>query len=286
MHSLASCFACILAVGLAVNFSGCQATRVAAPAEPRLGVQAWTFRHYSFNETVEKADALGIRYLQAYPGQRLGAELGPKFNHDMTAAQQAQALAQLKAHRVTLAGYGVVKPRDEAEWRRVFAFAVAMGLKEIVCEPPPEFLPLVDRLSRESGMMASIHNHPPPTPYADPATGLAAVAPYGPQFGLCGDTGHWVRAGFDPVAALRGAAGRLHSVHFKDLSVFGDKKAHDVPWGTGISNAAGQIAELRRQDFSGIVYVEYEYVTPDLEAKVARSVDFFRRMLATPAATR
>jgi sugar phosphate isomerase/epimerase len=265
---------------LVACLSALPGTVIAAPAEMQLGLQAWTFRASSFYETVEKAEALGIRFLQAYPGQRLGTADEPVFHHNMSAEQRTKALAHLKAHQVILASYGVVKPKNEAEWRQVFAFAQAMGIRQIVCEPTPEALPLVDQLALKSGVQASIHNHPRPTYYADPATALAAVAPYGPELGICADTGHWVRGGFDPVESLRHTEGRIHCLHFKDLSAFGERSAHDVPWGTGVSHAAGQMAELRRQKFDGVVYVEYEHLTPNLDAEVALCVDYFQRTLA------
>ncbi len=53
-----------------------------------------------------------------------------------------------------------------------------------------------------------------------------------------------------------------------------------MPWGTGGSNATGQLAELRRQGFTGIVYLEYEARTPVMEAEIARCVEFFRRAAA------
>jgi len=260
-------------------FAGCQSPSRAS-ALPQLGAQAWTFRAYSFKQTVEKLDALGIRYLQAYSGQRFGEGLEPKFTHTMKPELQAEALAHLKKHNVTLVSYGVVKAKTEAEWRQIFAFAKAMGLREVACEPTAEFMPLVDQLCRETGMRASLHNHATPSIYADPAVALAAVAPYGPHLGLCADTGHWVRSGYKPVDALRKAEGRILSLHFKDLSVFGEKTAHDVPWGTGVSDAAGQLAELRRQKFSGIVYLEYEHMTPNLENEVAACVAYYRTSMS------
>jgi sugar phosphate isomerase/epimerase len=199
----------------------------------------------------------------------------------MAEADRAAILAEAKARDVAIVSYGVVNPKDEAEWRQVFAFAQAMGLHDLAAEPPADLLPLVARLAKEKGVAVGIHNHPPPTHYADPATALAAVQPYGPELGLCADTGHWVRSGFDPVATLRRAAGRIVSVHFKDLNERGVTGAHDVPWGTGASDAAGQLAELRRQGFAGVVYIEYEHFTsPTFESDLARSAEYFQRALA------
>lgn len=265
----------------AALFSGCQQT-TAPSAAPRpelaLGVQAWTFNKFTFAETVDKVSALGLRYLQAYPRQKIGGGIEGTMVPSMDGATRAKVLALLKARGVTLTSFGVARAANEAEWREVFSFAQAMGLRDLAVEPPkaswPETLPLLDRLAREYGVGVSLHNHPNPT--NPPADVVAALKPFGTYLGFCADTGHWARSGFEPVAALRAAEGRLISLHFKDLTEIA-RTAHDVPWGTGASNAAGQIAELRRQRFTGIIYIEYEHRTPQLEAEVARSVEFFRR---------
>jgi len=36
-----------------------------------IAVQCWTFRKFSFLETLDKVKALGLHHLEAYPGQKL-----------------------------------------------------------------------------------------------------------------------------------------------------------------------------------------------------------------------
>jgi sugar phosphate isomerase/epimerase len=245
-----------------------------------LGLQAWTFRRMTFAETLDQAKADGIHAIQAYSGQELGGGLSGKFDHHMDANTRAQVLALLKEKGVRLDSYGVINGHDEAEWREIFDFARAMGMRAIASEPAPEVLPLVDRLSRETGIRVALHNHPTPSTYANPHFALETLASYGNNIGLCADTGHWVRSGYDPVASLHEAAGRVLAVHFKDLTERGVPSAHDVPWGTGASDAAGQILELRRQHFSGVVFIEYEHDTPSLSDDVRRSAEYFERAMA------
>jgi len=46
-----------------------------------LSMQCWTFREFTFFETLSKVKELGIEYLEPYPGQPLGGELeGLKFD--------------------------------------------------------------------------------------------------------------------------------------------------------------------------------------------------------------
>lgn len=257
-------------------------TPAAGPAGIELGLQCWTFRSFTFFETLDKAANLGVKHLQIYLGQTIGGGLTGVIGPDLTPGQRATIQGWLKERGLTLVSVGVANAANEAEWKKLVAFAQDMGLRTIATEPPQELLPMIDKAVEGTGIRIALHDHPAPTRYADPAVALAAVQPFGPHFGLCADTGHWTRDARDPVACLKMAEGRILEVHFKDISE-PVKAAHDMPWGTGIGNAAGQIAELRRQNFKGYVFIEYEHNTPSLEADVARSIAFFRAALrATP----
>ncbi len=40
----------------------------------KLGMQAYSFKEFTFYEAVDKNKALGMRYIEAFPGQRLSKE--------------------------------------------------------------------------------------------------------------------------------------------------------------------------------------------------------------------
>lgn len=237
---------------------------------PQLGLQAWTFNRNTFAETVEKAKALGIKYLQAYPRQPLGGGMEGKFEDTMDAATQAKVLELLKKNDVQLVSFGVVRAEDEAGWRKLFEFSKAMGIKDLTVEPKADVLPLLDKLSKEYGLTVSIHNHG-----GNLEERLEQLKPYGANMGLCADTGHWVRNGREPISSLKLAEGKMISLHLKDMSE-GTKEGHTMPFGTGISKLAEQIAELKRQNFSGIAFIEYEHKTPELDDNVKKCVVFFQ----------
>lgn len=267
----------VAVTGAVVNVTGSVPNRI------KLGMQAFTFRDRTFLEMLEATEKLEVRLLQAYPGQRLSPTRDTVFHHDMSTADQAWVRQALVAHDITLVSYGQVTGRNEAEWQQIFTFAQAMGMQDIATKPREADLALVARLAQKFNIKVSLHNHPKAgSLYSRPADALAAVQQAGGMVGLCADTGHWARLNFDPVDSLRLAAGHITSVHFKDLEEFGVRSAKDVPWGTGVSAAVRQIGELRRQHFSGIVYVEYEHLSATHDAEVARSVAFFNRAVNAP----
>ena len=256
---------------------GSASVHAAETGLPKLGMQSWTYNNLTLAESIDKTSALGIHYMEVYPGQALGAGLPGKFGPGMDESARATILALAKSRGVRLISMGVITP-PLADWPKVFAFAQEMGMRNITSEPPQETLPLVDRLSRQYNITVAFHDHPKPSRYWNPAIALAALQPYGPDLGICADTGHWVRSGLVPVDCLRQVKGRILECHFKDL----DRQARsglDVPWGTGTSNAAGQLAELRRQGFTGVVLIEYENRHPGYEEELKRSVAFFNRAM-------
>ncbi|MEI9866239.1 MAG: hypothetical protein WDN00_17125 [Limisphaerales bacterium] len=59
------------------------------------------------------------------------------------------------------------------------------------------------------------------------------------------------------------------------------RDAHDVPYGTGISNIAGVLDELKRQHFVGNISIEYEYNWKNNVIDCGQCVGFVRRLRGT-----
>jgi len=246
-----------------------------------VSVEGWTYRRYTFFETVDKLKALGISLLQAYPGQPLGSG-DPKavFQEGMPDADMKAAQAKLREAGVSVVAYGVVEiGTTEASMRKVFDFARKMGIRTVVCEPRDEAFPILDKLLNEYGLQAAIHNHPQPAKYALPMTTLERLKGRSERIGVCADTGHWMREGLDPVECLRLLKGRILDAHLKDRTDFGKgASAKDVAWGSGRAGVRDILAELTLQDYGGALTMEYEneeeVLTP--EPAIRKSVDFVK----------
>ncbi|HZX09709.1 MAG TPA: family 16 glycoside hydrolase [Acidobacteriota bacterium] len=223
-------------------------------------VQCWTFRKFSFFETLEKVKDLGIQYLEAYPGQMLDRnDPDVKMDHNLNEKQREEVKKALREHSITLVSYGVVHfDNTEESMGKVFEFAKNMGIQTIVTEPAFDDFSLLEEMVKKYNIKIAIHNHPEPSKYARPETVLDHVKGLDDRIGACADTGHWMRTGVNPVEALRLLEGRIIDVHLKDLNQFGDKKAYDVPFGQGEANIHDILAELTLQNYSGVLAVEHE----------------------------
>jgi sugar phosphate isomerase/epimerase len=250
-------------------------------SERTLGLQNWTLRGGTFAEALDKASTLGITTIEAYPGQALGGDLEGKFHHSMDAATLDAVKKLLAEKKITVAGYGVLMSGDEAEWKQIFSFGKSLGVRWISAEPPVELLPFLSTQAKESGIKIAFHNHPSPSRYSDPRALMETLAPYGPEFGVNADTGHWARSGFVPLEMLRLCLPRLVTAHFKDLNEW-TRAGRDMPWGTGVSDAAGMLAALRQAGFNGVVLLEYEHQSPELMNDLSRCAGFFRAAMDAP----
>lgn len=245
--------------------------------EWRLGMQLWTFHKYTFFDALEKTAALGISWIEAYPGQKLGKEYADRqFHHTMSDEDRQLVKNYLKSHGLRLVNYGVVGlPNDEQECRQVFDFARDMGIETLVSEPPDDAWDIIDRLCQEYQINVAIHNHPTPSHYWNPDKVLEVSEGRSDYVGVCADIGHWMRSGIQPIDALKKLEGKIKSLHFGDLNQFGVKEAHDVPWGTGVADLKSIMKELIRQDFKGVFSIEYEYNWEASVPEVRQSIAFF-----------
>ncbi len=226
-----------------------------------VAMQCWTYRRYTFFEALEKTRAMGIDYVQAYPGQRLSKDLPASvvFNHQMSDEHLKLVKDKLNQLGLKLVAYGVVDiGHTEESMRQVFNFARKLGLETIVTEPADEDFPVLDKLVKEYDIKIAIHNHPEPSKYAHPATAMKFLPAVDQRIGVCADTGHWMRGNLNPVECLRYLQGRIVDVHLKDRSDFGTKNADDVAFGSGKANIRNILAELTLQDYAGYLTIEYE----------------------------
>ncbi|MDZ7724909.1 MAG: sugar phosphate isomerase/epimerase [candidate division KSB1 bacterium] len=249
----------------------------------KLAVQAYSFKEFTFMETLEKLDSLGVRYLEAYSGQTLCDTIPDvRFGPQMPDSLKEWVRGKLEQAGIQLINFGVVGlSKDKAANVKVFEFANYFGIGTIISEPPFNALKLIDRQCKEYDIRVAIHNHPKPSRYWNPQIVLKALKGRSSYLGVCGDTGHWMRSGIRPETAVDFLGNRLMCFHLKDLNAFGNKDAHDVHWGLGELGFKEFLAQLHNMGFHGSFSVEYEYHWLDSLPEIRQCVDAFNRIAAT-----
>jgi len=272
----------LLSGALSVAAGGWESAKAQANADELgwwLGAQAYTFNRFTLAEALDKMDSCGLQYVECYPGQRIGGGIEGTTDFRMDPTTQAKVKELLKKKHKKLVAYGVVSPKDEAEWRQVFDFAKAMGIQIITAEPKNEHWDLISKLCDQYQIKVAIHDHPRPSHYWHPDSVLAAVEGRSKLFGACADIGHWVRSGLDPVECVQKLKGHIHSLHIKDMNEK-SPKAHDVVWGQGQSNIEGVMRELKKQKFRGLFSAEYEYHWENSVPEVKESAQYWRTVVS------
>ena len=167
---------CLLFVLALTNVATAQSTPEALGW--KLGTQAYSFRMFSLEEALNKADSIGIKFIQGFPGQKIGAGIEGTMDYHMPPGRRDSVLQLLKKKGISIVSYGVVTPNSDADWKQLFEFVKGMGFAQFATEPNPEFIPLVSQLADQYGINVAFHNHPRPSRYWSPDTLIKYTAGY------------------------------------------------------------------------------------------------------------
>jgi inosose dehydratase len=215
-----------------------------------MAIQSWTFRAFSLEQTLGYIAQLGLTRVELTP-------------HHFAFPATDEAIVEM---RNKLASYGLDCVTWGVEWvgadpeanRAVFEYASKLGLHTIGVDPPPESLDSLDALVQEYDLRIGIHNHGPGSRYNRIADVEAALAGRDHRIGCIIDTGHFLRSGEDPIAALRTFEGRVYGVHLKDVAA-ADPAAPNTIVGEGVLDLVGVFRALRNIGFPRDASLSLEY---------------------------
>ncbi|WP_035359593.1 sugar phosphate isomerase/epimerase family protein [Edaphobacter aggregans] len=253
------------------------ASSFAAPAQPssapiRLGIASYTFRKFD------------QAHLIAFMKQLNCTLLNLKDVHlPMTPTDQvATRAAEYRAAGLTLTAAGTIyfDKDDDNDIRAKFDYVKAAGIPMIVGSPTRQVLPRVEKFVKEYDIKLAIHNHgPEDKQWPSPLDILAVVDKMDKRIGCCIDVGHTMRAGVDPVTAIKKVGPRLYDMHIKDLAE-GNVKESQVAVGDGILPIPGIFRALVDIGYKGNVDLEYEINAEDPMPGVIKSFAYMRGVIA------
>ncbi|NUQ63305.1 MAG: sugar phosphate isomerase/epimerase [Pirellulales bacterium] len=250
----------------------------------RVGFSAYSFRALTLFETLDKIADTGLRYAELFAWQKLSpknpdAQPGPALSTALRADLKKKA-SDLGIQMIACYT-GLDKPDDA---KAFFEFAAEMGFEAIVSEPAGTMLDTVEKLADQYKVDLALHNHPKPSHYWNPETGLAALQGRSGRMGFCCDTGHWCRCELEPAEVLKKVGPRVKTFHMKDLDAFGVPDAQDVVWGQGKGRIAEILAEVKRQGIKPYFGIEWERTADSEPSLHAQSVAFFEKKAGELAA--
>lgn len=252
-----------------------QSSAAAANAPVRLGMCSYTFRNFDRDQL--------IGFLKQLEISTVNLKDAKDHLPSTSAADEQRALDDYRAAGITPTAVGTVYFRkdEDADIREKFDYARRAGVKVIVAgDPTPQILPRLQRFVKEYDIAIGIHNHGPEDPiWKSPLDVLKAVDGMDVRMGCCIDVGHTMRAGVNPVDAIRAAGPRLHDVHMKDLAQPNVKESQ-VAVGRGVMPVPEIFRELAKIRYPGYVDLEYEINPNDPMPGVIESMAYMRGVLA------
>jgi len=250
-----------------------------------VGCAAYTFRQGTAFEAIDKTKACGGKVIEFFAWQKLSAETGDaKLDENLSDEHIKLLTAKLEAAGIKAVNCYVgnqnfvAGSKDESRPRKVFEFARKLGLRGLTGEPPEDQFDIVEKLAKEYDIQFCIHNHRkneshPEYRNWDPSHVWSLMKNRDRRIGACVDTGHLARSDLKPVDAIKTLGHRVLSVHLKDPKDSG-AEAPDQPFGQGVADIKGVLAELKRMGFKGHIAVEYENATDHLLDDVKQCIEF------------
>ena len=216
-------------------------------ADFNMGLQTYTLRAFSFEETIDHLKDLGLKYAQFFSKQL-------PITDDKSKIEAAKQ--KLKDADIQILSWGVQGfTKDADKTKKAFEFAKAMGFSVYSANPSADSFESLAPLAKEHGIKIAIHNHgPDDKSYGRLEQVQKAVEKWPVEIGACVDTGHVLRSGENPIDWIKALGPRVHDVHLKDFS---DAKTEHI-LGKGKLDVVGVLKALKDVKFPGILAIEYE----------------------------
>jgi sugar phosphate isomerase/epimerase len=178
---------------------------------------------------------------------------------------------------ISCVSYYAATFKDDRDIDNAVRFAKLLGSSNITGDATGNLLNQLDQRLSNEGLTFGLHNHffPYKFAYESPEDVLNALSGLSKTMGATADIGHFTSCGYDPVDAIRKLGPRLRLVHLKDIQAKGGEV--NVLLGSGIAKIPEVMHELHRQNFSGLVAVEYEK-EGDVNQDMVQEVTFARKL--------
>lgn len=246
----------------------------------KLAMQSFTFHNFTLDEALDKCNELGLKYIEVFHYQKIGAKWGDATLMDLDPAAQKEVAEYALSKGVKIVASGVFTGTTAQQWRDFFERAHNMGMEYVTAEPPLDMWDLIEELSDKYQMKVAVHNHPRPSDYWHPDSLLRAVEGRSVALGSCADVGHWSRCGLNHLECLEKLDGRLISFHFKDIiAPVQDGEQHDCIWGEGCLDVSRMLGIMREQGFKGYLGIEYEYNWDNSVPDIKKCIENFNSLI-------
>ena len=235
-----------------------------------IGVGTFSYHNLSIDDMITQLNALHIREIEMSRGEFMLLS----HPHDQLFRSTRK---QLDDAGIRCVSYYSATIKNDDDIDSAMRFAKLLGSSNITGDATESILKRIDQRLTEEGLTFGLHNHffPYKFAYESPEDVLKALSGLSKTMGATADTGQFASCGYDPVDAVRKLAPRLRMVHLKDVKAKGGEV--NVLLGSGVAKIPEVMQELHRQNFAGLVAVEYEK-EGDVNQDMAKEIAFARKL--------
>lgn len=236
-----------------------------------VGIGTYSYHNLSLDDMIGQLNALGVREIEM---SRVEFMLMNHPTEDLCRA----ARAKFDRAGIRCVSYYTATIKEDADLENAARFAKILGSRNVTGDATGSILNRIDERFTSEKVTFGIHNHyfkGQKFAYESPEDVLDALKGLSKTVGATADVGHFASCGHDPVDALRKLAPRLKLVHLKDIQEANGEV--NVLLGKGISKIPQVMKELHRQNFSGLVAIEYES-EGDVGEAMRKDTEFARKL--------
>lgn len=237
-----------------LTVSGLAATAIPLPSSKRLdiGIGTYSYHNLTLEEMIRQLNSLKVSEIEMSRGEFM------LMNHPADTLFR-EARSKLDAAGVRCVSYYSATIKSDDDLENALRFAKILGVRNITGDATGSILTQIDKRCSQENLTFGIHNHffkGEKFAYQRPEDVLQALAGLSNTVGATADIGHFASCGHDPVDAVRKLGPRLKLVHLKDVQAAGGEV--NVLLGNGVAKVPEVMRELHRQNFPGLIAIEYE----------------------------
>jgi len=174
--------------------------------------------------------------------------------------------------------FNMPKSITDEEIEYAFRMAKVLGATAISTTAQVSTASRIAPIADRHKLMVGFHGHDQtsnPDEFSTPETFAAAMA-LSTYHGVNLDIGHFVAAGYDPIAYITAHRDRITNLHLKDR-----KREHgaNVPWGQGDTPIVPVLQMLKKNRWKIPANIEFEY-PGDPMVEIPKCLDYCRKALA------
>jgi len=234
--------------------SGLVAAAIPLPLSGKLaiGIGTYSYHNLTLDAMIAQLNSLKISEIE------MSREEFMLMNHPSDDLFRA-ARSKLDTAGLRCLSYYSATVTSDQDLENALRFAKILGARNITGDATGSILVQIDWRCSEENLTFGIHNHffkGQKFAYESAEDVLQALVGLSNTVGATADIGHFASCGYDAVEAVRKLGPRLKVVHLKDVEAAGGEE--NVLLGKGITKVAEVMRELHRQNFSGLIAIEYE----------------------------